>query len=315
MPPIGLFLAEALKTKFNWPQEKMNLAKRFVEAMDIVEMIEIRLIQPSSNQIRNDIQNIEELMFSIKSNGLLQPILIRPLSSGFEVVCGNRRLEACRKLHWLVIPAIVSEVTDKEAFELSLVENVQRNSLSILEEARAYRKYTKEFGWGGVQELGQKIGKSPAYVSHVISLLKLPPKIQEKLESNEISRSVAQELLWVRDEELQLELADLSTRSCLTVNQIRQTTKLIYHSVEVKADKDNYDIDAFANNRIRNSAMEGQRILSKAALGLRIAMIRVDSLIEKTNDQDVKNFLIQKRYLLHEIIDEILARRKLAARA
>jgi len=286
----------------------MALSK-FAETTDIVEMVEIKLIEPSSNWIRSGIGVIEELMESIRMHGLLQPIIIRPRSRGFEVVAGHRRLEACRKLHWFVIPSIVRDVTEKEAFELSLVENVQRNTLSILEEARAFKKYSRQFGRGGIDELSSKIGKSPAYVSHIISLLKLPAKIQEKLERNEISRSVAQELLWVKDEELQLKLADISSNSGMTVKEIRRATAESYGERTGPEKIDSSDIP-FSSNWVRDSPARDQTVLKKAALSLRIALIRLDSLIERTEDQSVKKFLVQKRFVIHRLIDEILKERK-----
>ncbi len=282
--------------------------------MDIVEMAEIRLIRPSANQMRSNLGVIEELMASIRAHGLLHPIVIRPRAKGFEVVSGHRRLEACRKLHWFVIPSIVKDVGDKEAYELSLVENVQRNSLSILEEARAYERYTQDFGWGGVSELAAKIGKSPSYISHVISLLKLPLKVREKLESNEITRSVAQELLWVRDEGLQLKLADMSSDGGLTVKEIRQVAAVSEIGRKDEKQEDS-GVGPFPNGWVRDSSQkgEGQVILKKAALSVRIALIRLDSLIEKTHDPSVKKFLVQERYVIHRVIDEILSQSRTSA--
>ena len=277
--------------------------------MDIVEMVEIRLIRPSPNQTRGDLGAVEELMASIRAHGLLHPIVIRPRAKGFEVISGHRRLEACRKLHWFVIPSMVKDVADREAYEISLVENLQRNSLSALEEARAYERYTQDFGWGGVSELAERIGKSPSYVSHVISLLKLPLKVREKLESNEITRSAAQELLWIEDEELQLKLAE----GGVTVKEIRQTAAA---SSELAGKKfEDYSSSSSAvpfatNNWVRDyPSPKGERqvILKKAALSVRIALIRLDSLIEKTHDANVKKFLVQERYAIHRVIDEILS--------
>jgi ParB family transcriptional regulator, chromosome partitioning protein len=274
--------------------------------MEIVEMVEIRLIQPNPNWIRSELGEINELVYSIRANGLLQPIILRPRGKYFEIIVGHRRLEACRKLHWFGIPAIVKEVTDKTAFELSLVENLQRNNLSILEEAKAYQTYTTELGWGGVSEVATKIGKSPAYVSHVMSLLKLPPKIQEKLRKKEIGRSAAQELLWVRDENAQMKLAEISSGSQMTVKELRNVAKELSEE-----SLDDADEGPFATNWIRESSPKTDVILEKVATSFRIALIRLDSLIERTDDRDVKNFLIQKRYALHKLIDEVLSQRKL----
>ena len=92
----------------------------------------------------------------------------------FEVVAGNRRLEACKRLHWLKVPCLVRELSDKEAYEIGLIENIERETLTPIEEAKAFQMYVKEKGWGGVKALAEKIGRSEEYVSHKIALLSLP---------------------------------------------------------------------------------------------------------------------------------------------
>lgn len=99
-------------------------------------------------------------MSSIQQKGLLEPIVVRPVEKAFEVVAGNRRFEACKKLGWRSIPCHVVELDDKEAFEVSILENVQRETLNPIEEGRAYRNYVDECGYGGESELARKIGKS-----------------------------------------------------------------------------------------------------------------------------------------------------------
>ena len=150
----------------------------------IVEHIEMKMVRPSQFSIRdkyNDHQEVESLISSIKEHGLLQPILIRPYQNSFEIVAGHRRFYACKSLRWRHMPCKIRELSDKQSFEIQITENIQRKSMSALEEAEAYRKYVQDLGWGGVTELSRKIGKSEEYVSHRIQLLKLPQDVKEKI--------------------------------------------------------------------------------------------------------------------------------------
>ena len=148
--------------------------KTYLEASQQIEPIETALVVTSENQLRGDLGDLSELCSSIRIHGLLQPILVRPKNSKFEIVCGHRRFEACRKLMKRRIDCYVREISDIEAYELAIIENMQRHTLSPIEEAKAFRKYVFDFGWGGVIDLAKKIGKSPEYVSHRMSLLQLP---------------------------------------------------------------------------------------------------------------------------------------------
>jgi ParB family transcriptional regulator, chromosome partitioning protein len=114
---------------------------------------------------QNSGADFPELINSIHEKGLLQPIIVRPKGDRFEVVAGNRRLEACRKLKHRKIKAMILEIDDKTAYEIAITENVQRRTLDPLEEAPAFKKYCDEYGWGSQSELARKIGKSQEFVS------------------------------------------------------------------------------------------------------------------------------------------------------
>ena len=164
----------------------------------IVEQIEMKMIHHSSFAVRDKFQRYSEdnesLVTSIREHGLIQPILIRPLSHGFEIVAGHRRYQACKSLRWRLIPCKIRELTDKQAFEIQLSENIQRKSMDPIEEAEAFRRYVIDFGWGGVSDLAKKIGKSEEYVSHRIQLLKLPEEIKKKIASQLLNVSKAIEI-------------------------------------------------------------------------------------------------------------------------
>ena len=137
----------------------------------IIEPIEMRMIKHSPFEVRHKIDKndpeFRSLVKSITEHGLLQPILVRPVALGFEIVAGYRRFEACRSLRWRHIQSKIRELSDKQTYEIQLTENIQRKSLNALEEAEAFKKYVDDFGWGGVSELASKIEKSEEYVSHL----------------------------------------------------------------------------------------------------------------------------------------------------
>jgi ParB family transcriptional regulator, chromosome partitioning protein len=121
--------------------------------------IDISKIKQSKN-IRHKISDTEDLSKSIEQKGLLHPILVRTLDGYFEVVAGNRRFYACKALGWKKITCHIIELDDKQAFKVSLMENIQRKRLSSLDEAAAFKAYVSDFGWGGVSDLALRIGKS-----------------------------------------------------------------------------------------------------------------------------------------------------------
>jgi ParB family chromosome partitioning protein len=186
-----------------------------------LESVELRMIRPSKVLLRTDSGPISGLMLSIQDKGLLEPIIVRPTDDGFEVVAGMRRYEACRKLGWRRIPAHVVELNDREAFEVSLLENIQRETLNPIEEARAFRNYVEEFGYGGETELARRIGKSQEYVSKRIGLLSLPPRVQDQIMRRRIAPSVAQELTLLNDDDAE-EMADEIGAQRLSLREVRR---------------------------------------------------------------------------------------------
>src|SRR5919109_1726727 len=191
----------------------------------IVEQIEVRMIRPSPFAIRDEFHKMtrgdDTLINSIREHGLLQPILIRPVGHGFEIVAGHRRFKACRSLRWRFIPCKLREMSDKQAYEIQLTENIQRKSMDPIEEAEAFRRYVIDFGWGGVSELAKKIGKSEEYVSHHMQLLKLPDDIKQNILSQRLNVSQAIELSNI-PAQTQSEIMNQVVNNNLTVRQIRE---------------------------------------------------------------------------------------------
>src|SRR6188472_939772 len=201
----------------------------FVDA-SIVEQIEMKMIHPSQFAIRDKFQKTspddDALVNSIREHGLLQPILIRPIAHEFEIVAGHRRFQACRSLRWRFLPCRIREMSDKQAYELQLTENIQRKSMDPIEEAEAFRRYVTDFGWGGVSELAKKLGKSEEYVSHRIQLLKLPDDIKQQILTDRLKVSQALELSNIPSE-IQSEIISQVINNNLTVRQIREVKTIL----------------------------------------------------------------------------------------
>ncbi len=274
----------------------------------IVEQIEMKLIRPSQFSIRdkfNDQQEIESLIKSIKEHGLLQAILIRPYQNSFEIVAGHRRFHACKSLRWRHIPCKIKDLSDKQAFEIQITENIQRKSMSYLEEAEAFRKYVQDLGWGGVSELARKIGKSEEYVSHRIQLLKLPQDIKEKIMLNKLSVSQALELTNLSQENI-IQLSNHIIENELTIRQIR-SVKTIFS--KGKYTEDVQVIDSIINSKNAKTL----KITKKTILALKITLARLDSIIEDVQltfepeqSTDIISFLMDSRLKIHSLIDDTI---------
>jgi ParB family transcriptional regulator, chromosome partitioning protein len=172
-----------------------------------------------------DDDTIREIADSIKTNGLVHPILVREVEDHFEVVAGCRRYYACKSLGWKKIPCSIVYLNDVQTFEMSLIENIQRSSLSPLEEANAFKKYICDKEWGSITKLAVKIGKSPSYITKRISLLKLPEDIQKKLMESSLSPSTAEELFPLGDSAKQSKVATIIVERNLPLRRVREIVK------------------------------------------------------------------------------------------
>lgn len=189
---------------------------------------------------------IREISDSIKKNGLIHPIMVRKIQDHFEVVAGCRRYYACKSLGWKKIPSSIISLNDVETFELSLVENLERKSLSPLEEAKAFKKYICDKEWGSVTKLASKIGKSPSYITKRISLLNLPLDIQKKLMDSRISPSTAEELFPLGDSQKQSKVAALIVERKLPLKAVREIVKgNLPHKQESEETVGTNDIEKF----------------------------------------------------------------------
>lgn len=277
---------------------------------NVIENIETKLIHNSPFSIRQQTQlendYIKELANSIQQYGLLQPIIVRPIRNCLEIVAGHRRFHACKSLKIRHIPCIVKDLNDQEAFEIQLIENIQRRTLDPIEEAEAFSKYVLEYGWGGVSELAKRIGKSEEYVSHRIQLLKLPKEIQEKVSKKELSVSHALEIVNIDPKEQKL-LSNMIVKEKLSVKHLRELKK--------NKTSEECNDELYYYYKRDNKHQKKSQIFKKTIISLKLTLYRLDSLIEEANKvldddkerADVVSILMQIRLKVHSLIDDALA--------
>lgn len=177
------------------------------EDITSIEKIDINLIEARSDQPRKNFENIEELAESIKEYGLLNPIVLSKNNGKYEIIAGERRYRASVYAGLKKIDAIVRDFDQKDIDILSLVENIQREDLSALEEAEAYKKLIDDFSMTQ-EEIAKSMGKSRSYIANTIRLLKLNKDETEALANKKISASQARTLLSIKDQEARKKALD-----------------------------------------------------------------------------------------------------------
>lgn len=202
-------------------------------ASDEIREIETDLIRPGQQQPRTtfDQAKLEELAQSIKSTGVIQPLLVRPAGGLFELVAGERRWRAAQLAGLARVPAIVREIPDDKLLELALIENIQRAELNPIEEANAYKRLIENLGLTQ-EEVARRVGRDRTFVTNYLRVLKLPTDIQELIEAEKISFGHARALLGVTDAVLQRRLAQKIAKHSWSV---RETERRVKHLGEEPA--------------------------------------------------------------------------------
>jgi ParB family chromosome partitioning protein len=196
-------------------------------ATDEANEVPIDLIDPSLLQPRSvfDEAKLEELAKSIRTNGVVQPVLLRRKGSRFELIAGERRWRAAERAGLTRIPAVVRTVSDDKVLELALIENIQREDLNPIEEARAYKKLIETLGL--TQEtVAERVGRDRSYVTNYLRLLKLPADIQELLQAGRISTGHARTLLGIDQADIQRRIARKIIDKDLSVRATEQIVKV-----------------------------------------------------------------------------------------
>jgi ParB family chromosome partitioning protein len=269
-----------------------------------LEDLNISDIALPTNQLRSNMNNLEELAESIRSIGLLQPIIVRSNNSeNFEIVAGNRRFSACKKLGLRKIPCHIVELDDKKAFEVSVIENVQRRTLNPIDEGLAFKKYVNEFGWGSVSELAKKLSKSKSYVCKRIKLIELPKDIKELISNSEVKATIGEELFPINDKHIQSKLTRLIQEKRLSSRMVRKIIK--------EARINEKDKDAFYYNTNKSDSEIIHRSFDKAIIALRISARKLATIIENLDGKWMfYDILMEHKHVLHQQIDLLIKEKR-----
>jgi len=185
--------------------------------------IDTDLIQPSPFQPRTRFREeaLEELARSIKASGIIQPLVVRPVGGRYQLIAGERRWRAAQRAGLTKVSAIIRQVSDELALEMTLVENIQREDLNAIETARAFERLMEEFQLTQ-ESVAERTGKDRATVANAVRLLKLEPTIQEWIEEGKLSAGHGRALLAVPDPQLRMRYAHRASRGGLTVRQVER---------------------------------------------------------------------------------------------
>lgn len=208
--------------------------------------VDIDLIEPNAKQPRTRFtdKNLEELAQSIRINGVVQPILVRKRGARYQLIAGERRWRASQRAGLQKIPAVVREVADEKLLELALIENIQRQELNPIEEAKAYKNLIESIGL--TQEMvAERVGKNRTVITTCLRLLKLPDDIQQFVEEEKISAGHARALLMSNNVELQRRLANKIIEMSLSVRETEKAVKRVsrensqtFDETKIKYNKD-----------------------------------------------------------------------------
>ena len=192
------------------------------QSKDSVQQVKAELIRPNRYQPRREFDEsaLNELAESIKSYGILQPLIVRSLEDGgYELIAGERRLRASKIVGLEYVPVIIRDYTDAQMSEISIIENVQRENLNVIEEAQAYERLINEFGH--TQEVvAAKIGRSRSHISNILRLLKLSPTVRALIAKGLLTLGQARPLLAIDNEIIQVQAAEMILSEGLSVRKV-----------------------------------------------------------------------------------------------
>ena len=202
---------------------------------DGVTMVKITKVEPNRNQPRRkfDEDELQELSDSIKQFGVLEPLLVQDRKDYYEIIAGERRWRASKLAGLKEVPVIIKNYTEQEIFEISLIENIQRADLTPIEEAKAYKRLTEEYGLKQ-DEIAERVGKSRPEIANSLRLLKLCDEVQQMIDEDMLSKGHARALIVVEDPAKQYELAQRAFDEKLSVRDIEKLVKDIDKPVKPK---------------------------------------------------------------------------------
>lgn len=227
-----------------------------------VDTLPISRVEPRSGQPRTvfDEPALQELSESIAQHGVLQPVTVRPLDSGYyQIIAGERRWRAARLAGLSEIPVRIIEADDRKAQELALVENLQREDLNPLEEARGYRALMEDFGLTQ-ESVSQSVGKSRPAIANALRLLSLQPEVSSMLEDGRLTTGHARALLPIEDKKLQLQAARQVVEKGLSVRQTEALAASLLKTPRKKTERASAAVDYAAVMSTRLGQALGRKV-------------------------------------------------------
>ena len=300
----------------------LNADQTTVIRPSAVRNIPVDRIDPNPNQPRlaMDKTNLDELTSSVKEHGVLQPILVRPLPAGrYQLVAGERRLRAARAAGLKAIPALIEEIDDDTALEIAVIENLQREDLSPIDEALIYDKMIHQHGYS-IRKLAQKLGKDKGYLENRLRLADAPAEIRELVSVRKDTLSHAYELLKVTDSKKRRNLADMVAHGELSLVKLRElieetprakragktssTTASPADAGEDAADADANWVGSGPKRSLTDDSLIAVRAQLADAISELIAVIQSDMLksIDATDRQNLAKSLMISRVRLENAI-------------
>jgi ParB family chromosome partitioning protein len=249
---------------------------------------------------------VSELADSIRQHGLIHPLTVRPIANGYEVIAGNRRLEAVMLLNFKTVACRVIAASDRDAYEIAITENVQCETLNPIEEASAFKRYVENFGWGGVSQLAMRIGRSQEFVNNRIRLLQLPEKIQEGIIRQRITCSAALELLPLEKKAIE-ELVDTLADGSVTRDRIRSFVRAA--SMSEAADPVGDQADNVLS-RYHKEIFLIDKALNESIVAKKNALSHFDRIMNSVNDWVIQETLEHFRSSIREDIERLVRMRK-----
>lgn len=251
-----------------------------------VQYIPVDEIRPNPYQPRRNLERVKlnELADSIKEYGVMQPITVRCINKGYELVTGERRLKASRIAGIEKIPAIVVYISDKDSAIMALIENIQRQNLSYFEEAEGYKNIMQDYGMTQ-EEVAKKVGKSQSSIANKIRVLRLSNKVKNKIIESELSERHARALLKLNDEEdLQLEIID----------------KVIIQGLNVKRTEEL--VENYMEKILKNQPINSENKKKRGIRDIRIFTNTIKQAIETMSNLGVEvNYLVEEKRDFYEI--------------
>jgi ParB family chromosome partitioning protein len=203
-----------------------SVSRDQAQATGALRELPVTTVVPNPFQPRTNIDETEllELTASIEASGLLQPVIVRPRNGKYELIAGERRWRAVQRLGWPKIPAVVKDVDDPTLLTLALIENLQRDDLSPIDEASGYQRLGEEFELAQA-EIARLVGRDRSTIANLLRLLKLPEEIKQLIQQGKLSEGHARALLSVSDEAQQLALAKQAAEEGWSVRELENRTR------------------------------------------------------------------------------------------